>query len=71
MLTQNKNKRAVIVKYGSQINKNIVRVNNINNSGAYKVYNNLNDFKKLLFLGIFLIQILKKQLCVNIINLNL
>lgn len=34
--------------------------NNINNSGAYKVYNNLNDFKKLLFLGIFLLQILKK-----------
>jgi|TARA_Y100000780_G_scaffold83465_1_gene75385 hypothetical protein len=34
--------------------------NNINNSGAYKIYNNLNDFKKLLFLGIFLLQILKK-----------
>lgn len=34
--------------------------NNVNNSGAYKVYNNLNDFKKLLFLGIFLLQILKK-----------
>lgn len=34
--------------------------NNINNSGAYKVYNNLNDFKKLLFLGIFLLQIFKK-----------
>jgi hypothetical protein len=33
---------------------------NINNSGAYKIYNNLNDFKKLLFLGIFLLQILKK-----------
>jgi len=34
--------------------------NNLNNSGAYKVYNNLNDFKKLLFLGVFLLQILKK-----------
>ena len=34
--------------------------NNVNNSGTYKVYNNLNDFKKLLFLGIFLLQILKK-----------
>jgi hypothetical protein len=34
--------------------------NNVNNSGVYKVYNNLNDFKKLLFLGIFLLQILKK-----------
>mgnify|MGYP003386180069 CR=1 FL=1 len=34
--------------------------NNVNNSGAYKIYNNLNDFKKLLFLGIFLLQILKK-----------
>lgn len=34
--------------------------NNINNSGAYKVYNNLSDFKKLLFLGIFLLQIFKK-----------
>ena len=34
--------------------------NTVNNSGAYKVYNNLNDFKKLLFLGIFLLQILKK-----------
>lgn len=34
--------------------------NNVNNFGAYKVYNNLDDFKKLLFLGIFLLQILKK-----------
>jgi hypothetical protein len=33
---------------------------NLNNSGVYKVYNNLNDFKKLLFLGIFLLQIIKK-----------
>lgn len=33
---------------------------NINNTGSYKVYNNLNDFKKLLFLGIFLLQIFKK-----------
>jgi len=34
--------------------------NSVNNSGSYKIYNNLNDFKKLLFLGIFLVQILKK-----------
>ena len=34
--------------------------NNINNSGTYKIYNNLQDFKKLLFLGIFLLQIFKK-----------
>lgn len=34
--------------------------NSINNFGAYKVYNNLNDFKKLLFLGIFLLQVFKK-----------
>lgn len=34
--------------------------NSVNNSGAYKVYNNLNDFKKLLFLGIFLLQVFKK-----------
>jgi hypothetical protein len=40
--------------------KEINSFNNVNNSGSYKVYNNLNDFKKLLFLGIFLLQILKK-----------
>ena len=34
--------------------------NNINNFGSYKVYNNINDFKKLLFLGVFLLQIFKK-----------
>ena len=34
--------------------------NKVNNSGSYKIYNNLNDFKKLLFLGIFLLQIFKK-----------
>lgn len=34
--------------------------NMLNNSGVYKIYNNLNDFKKLLFLGIFIFQIFKK-----------
>jgi len=34
--------------------------NNTRNSSTYKVYNNLQDFKKLLFLGIFLLQIFKK-----------
>lgn len=34
--------------------------NNNNNLGSYKIYNNLDDFKKLLFLGIFLLQIFKK-----------
>ena len=34
--------------------------NNKNNTGVYKIYNNLYDFKKLLFLGIFLLQVFKK-----------
>ena len=34
--------------------------NNLYNGGAYKIYNNVNEFKKLMFLGVFLLQILKK-----------
>lgn len=34
--------------------------NNVHNCGAYKIYNNVNEFKKLMFLGVFLLQILKK-----------
>ena len=35
-------------------------LNNVHNCGAYKIYNNVNEFKKLMFLGVFLLQILKK-----------
>lgn len=34
--------------------------NNISNSSTYNIYNNLHDYKKLLFLGVFLLQIFKK-----------
>ena len=33
---------------------------NLNNCGVYKIYNNVNEFKKLMFLGVFLLQIIKK-----------
>ena len=33
---------------------------NVNNYGSFKIYNNFSDFKKLLFIGILLLQVLKK-----------